>query len=87
MCWVVCMGDTGIVWVGENVGIVTSWEQFSLSYRALGVKLLTFGWGRSSVSSAQQGKEAGRVPEWTKGTDCKSVVRKPIVGSNPTAAS
>ena len=28
----------------------------------------------------------GRVPEWTKGTDCKSVWRKPVVGSNPTAA-
>jgi hypothetical protein len=26
------------------------------------------------------------MPEWTKGTDCKSVWRKPVVGSNPTAA-
>ena len=28
----------------------------------------------------------GRVPEWSKGADCKSVERKPVVGSNPTAA-
>ena len=28
----------------------------------------------------------GRVPEWSKGADCKSAARKPTVGSNPTAA-
>ena len=28
----------------------------------------------------------GGVPEWTKGTDCKSADRKVYVGSNPTSS-
>lgn len=53
-------------------------------------KKLTFWTMLCTVTSADGreivGNKAGRVPEWSKGTDCKSVVRKPTVGSNPTAA-
>ena len=39
-------------------------------------------WERGGVGYAVQ---SGGVPEWSKGADCKSVWRKPPVGSNPTA--
>ncbi len=38
----------------------------------------------SSASRATIGR-LGRVAEWTNATDCKSVCRKALVGSNPTA--